>query len=131
MKKDWSLLEKFRTQIEGIESNPGEHFGLFMIRRLYTTLRIIASDGDYKAAGLDKSYAWEHVSVSVYNRTPTWEEMCKVKDLFWDEDEVVMQLHPAKKDYVNFHPFTLHLWKPILDEIPMPPTDTVGPRNVT
>lgn len=26
---------------------------------------------------------WEHVSVCPANRTPTWEEMCQVKDIFW------------------------------------------------
>src|SRR3954463_6943988 len=47
---------------------------------------------------------WEHVSISLHNkaRLPVWTEMCFVKDLFWDEDEVVIQYHPAKADYVNF-----------------------------
>lgn len=71
---------------------------------------------------------WEHVSISVKrktdhhpNRCPTWEEMCFVKGMFWSDDEVVMQLHPAKDNYVNFHPFVLHLWKPIEVPIPTPP----------
>lgn len=33
---------------------------------------------------------WEHVSVSLSNRCPTWEEMCMVKDIFWGEDECVI-----------------------------------------
>ena len=65
-------------------------------------LFVIASDGG----------GWDHVSVHVSGRCPTWEEMCVVKELFFKDDEVVMQLHPAKKDYVNCHPFTLHLWRP-------------------
>ena len=73
---------------------------------------------------------WDHVSVSLItsdrsaevDRCPKWSEMCYVKDLFFDEDEVVMQLHPAKKDYVNCHNYTLHLWKPQEQEIPCPPT---------
>ena len=65
---------------------------------------------------------WEHVSVSTAYRCLTWEEMCKIKDMFFFEDEVVMQLHPAKKNYVNFHDYTLHLWKPKTKEIPLPPS---------
>jgi hypothetical protein len=70
---------------------------------------------------------WEHVSVSLTNRCPNWPEMCFIKDLFWSDDEVVMQLHPAKKDYVNLHDYCLHLWKPTVLEIPLPPRIMVGP----
>lgn len=54
---------------------------------------------------------WEHVSVSRINRTPTWNEMCRIKELFWDDDETVVQFHPKKSEYVNRHPYCLHLWK--------------------
>lgn len=64
---------------------------------------------------------WEHVSVCPRNRCPDWEEMSQIKDMFWREDEVVMQLHPAKSNYVNLMPNCLHLWRPIGQEIPIPP----------
>lgn len=64
---------------------------------------------------------WDHVSASLSNRCPTWEEMCIVKDVFFNEDECVVQYHPSKADYVNRHPYCLHLWKPQDQEIPMPP----------
>lgn len=85
------------------------------------TLLVIASDGE----------GWEHVSVSVYGkaRCPTWEEMCWVKDQFWGEEELVVQYHPPRSDYVNNHPFTLHLWKPIGVEIPAPPAWMVGVKK--
>ena len=41
----------------------------------------------------------------------TWNEMCWVKELFWDDFEVVFQYHPPKKDHVNNHKYCLHLWK--------------------
>ncbi|WP_407397779.1 hypothetical protein [Treponema sp.] len=63
---------------------------------------------------------WEHVSVSYPRRTPTWEEMCKVKDFFWNDDETVVQYHPAKSEYVNIHPYCLHLWKPKDGEYMLP-----------
>lgn len=64
---------------------------------------------------------WDHVSVSFPNRCPTWEEMCQIKDMFFEIDECVVQYHPAKKDYVNVHPYCLHLWRPQHGEIRMPP----------
>ena len=68
------------------------------------------------------SGGWEHVSVCPSNRLPDWDEMCAIKDMFWNDDEVVMQLHPAKSNYVNLMENCLHLWKPIRQEIPVPPT---------
>lgn len=56
---------------------------------------------------------WEHASVSLRNRCPTWDEMCAIKDIFWGEEEAVMQVHPPRSEYVNLHPYCLHLWKPI------------------
>jgi hypothetical protein len=83
-------------------------------------LFIIASDG----AG------WEHVSVHVLDgkkmHTPTWSEMCHVKDLFWDREDLVIQYHPPESQYVNNHPHTLHLWRPTEQEIPAPPSYLVG-----
>lgn len=68
------------------------------------------------------SSEWEHVSVSTSARCLTWEEMCKIKDLFFNDDEVVIQIHPAKKNNVNIHNFCLHLWKPKSKNIPLPPS---------
>lgn len=66
---------------------------------------------------------WEHVSISKPNakRCPTWEEMCAIKDIFFEPEEAVVQYHPPKSQYVNRHEFTLHLWRPIGVEVPMPP----------
>lgn len=95
--------------------------GLFMvpIPNSRETVRVIASDGG----------GWEHVSVSLVNRCPTWEEMCAVKDLFWSAEDCVMQLHPPRSEYVNHHPFCLHLWRPIGRDIPQPPSFFVGPKS--
>ncbi len=80
---------------------------------------VIVSDG------LD----WEHVSVSLSDRCLTWEEMCFIKNLFWDDEDAVMQLHPPQSDYVNNHEFTLHLWRPMAANIPLPPSIMVGTVN--
>ena len=71
---------------------------------------------------------WEHVSITKMKaqRPPTWGEMCEVKDLFWDAEDCVMQLHPPKSEYVNNHPNCLHLWRPVDADIPRPPSAMVG-----
>ena len=72
---------------------------------------------------------WDHVSVSFKDRCPTWDEMSKVKDMFFHPYESVIQIHPKKSDYVNYHPYCLHLWKCQDQEIPMPPAWMVGPKE--
>jgi hypothetical protein len=76
------------------------------------TFNVIASSGG----------GWEHVSVSTEERCPKWNEMQKIKELFFNDEEVVMQLHPPQSSYVNVHPNCLHLWRPQHLEIPLPDT---------
>ena len=64
---------------------------------------------------------WDHVSVSLSNRCPTWDEMCVIKDIFFRENECCIEYHPAKQDYINVHPFCLHIWKPQNVTLPKPP----------
>ena len=78
---------------------------------------------------------WEHVSVHVVERgevrTPSWNEMCAVKDIFWEPAEVVVQFHPAKSEYINNHPHVLHLWRCTTQEIKTPPSIMVGIKGLT
>lgn len=73
---------------------------------------------------------WEHVSCSKSYGTrvtiPSWNDMCIIKNLFWDEEDCVVQYHPAKKDYINLNPYVLHLWRPCDLEFPKPPKILVG-----
>ena len=71
---------------------------------------------------------WEHVSVSPCKRhiTPSWDDMCMVKDIFWHDDEAVIQIHPPKKDYVNNKGNCLHLWRCSYKEMVLPPRVLVG-----
>ena len=72
---------------------------------------------------------WEHVSIVPYSgKYPTWSDMCDIKDRFFNEEEVVVQYHPAKSEYVNVHPCCLHLWRPIHLDLPTPPTVMIGPK---
>lgn len=111
-------VEMYRIQTINYRSRYGDDFGLFLIpvRTSNTPLRVIASSGD-KESGVN----WEHVSVSLPNRNPNWDEMCLVKRLFWDDEETVIQLHPPQSKWISKHPHCLHLWRNIDQEILLPP----------
>jgi len=68
------------------------------------------------------------VSIAPYKRSyvPSWEDMCRVKDMFFHDDEVAVQYHPAKSEYVNNMPNCLHLWRPLDAQLPTPPSIMVG-----
>lgn len=69
---------------------------------------------------------WEHVSVSLPDRTPTWDEMCAIKAMFWGPDDCVIQYHPPVGAYINNHPHCLHMWRPTGIGFPVPPSWMVG-----
>ena len=69
---------------------------------------------------------WEHVSVSLPARCPTWDEMQRVKELFWSDDETVLQFHPERSEYRNIHPFCLHMWRHKQANHPLPPRELIG-----
>ena len=69
---------------------------------------------------------WEHLSVSMPSKTPSWDQMCRMKDIFWNKDEVCVEYHPKEEDYVNMHPHCLHIWRPIEEYLPTPPHLLVG-----
>ena len=72
---------------------------------------------------------WEHVSVSRKSRVPSYEDLVRIKNLFWDNSDTVMQLFVPKEDHVNYRPYCLHLWRPLNSEIPRPPSLLVGPKK--
>ena len=119
------MRERFSRRVEGsrfvdgpYRSGGGEHNGAFILRHpnTYRKFMVIISDGG----------GWDHVSVSTRNRCPTWDEMCWVKDLFFDVTEYAIQIHPRAEDYVNDHPHCLHLWKPQDEHLELPPPIFVG-----
>jgi hypothetical protein len=111
----YKVPEQYRI-ITGARATPQNcgNYGNFCFKRNGFQYNIIASD-----------LGWEHVSVhcSVGKRniTPTWEQMCFVKDLFWGKEDCVIQFHPPQSQYVNVHPHVLHLWRPVDTDLPTPP----------
>jgi len=67
--------EKLRIK-KGSLASTGEYgnCGAFQLRR---GIFVIASDG----------LGWEHVSASKKLYPPTWDDMCYVKALFWDDSD--------------------------------------------
>lgn len=58
---------------------------------------------------------WEHISVSQGNKIPSWDEMCLARDIFWNDNECVIQyMHENNNN-------TMHLWRPVGADIPVPP----------
>lgn len=62
--------------------------------------------------GFDEA-GYEHVSFSAFNqKNPSWDDMCVLKDMFWEAEEEVYQIMPKKSEYVNIKKNCLHLWRP-------------------
>lgn len=112
--RDLSHLKEYRVPLLGDMGD--ETNGAFRIKIKGTEWGIIASSGE----------GWEHVSISHKHKTPSWKTMSELKDLFFEEEERVVQYHPPKSEYVNNHENCLHLWKPIDKEIPHPPSWMIG-----
>lgn len=102
----------------GFEHKPGDPFGWFMVPSPIKPAQMMAVQADGQTD-------WEHISVSLRNRCPTWEEMCYLKDLFWEAEDTVVQYHPPKSEYVNLAKNCLHLWR-FTGEMPRPPRGYVG-----
>lgn len=110
MRQTVARIERFRDKRVSREQHGPN--GLFYIPVCGQMCKVIASNGE----------GWEHVSVSLPDGVPSWEIMCQIKALFWRDDELVVQYHPPKAEYVNHEQYCLHLWRPINAEIPRPPT---------
>ena len=70
---------------------------------------------------------WDHLSVSAgwgprgATRVPTYAELEAARRMFFADHEIVVQIHPPLRQYVNCHPFVLHLWRSQSVDYPLPP----------
>jgi hypothetical protein len=62
---------------------------------------------------------WVHVSASRAGRVPSWDDLRRVKALFIGQEKMAIQVLPRESEYVNCHPFVLHLWHSV-DGDPVP-----------
>lgn len=100
-----------RHPVLGLGDHEGGYFRVQSPLQKDKMLDILASNGD----------GWDHVSVSLPHRIPTWTEMDFVKRLFFLPEEIVMQLHPAEVKHINNMKNCLHLWRPQNISVPLPP----------
>lgn len=134
MRREFSkFIESGRVQLDRTPRTfPGDLWGCFKLLCPITKQRlkiIVAppdvSDQEMMEWGLSGEH-FEHVSVSLGYRCPRWDEMCWVKDLFFEPEECVMQLHVPRSQHINDHPYCLHLWRPTKTPVPMPCAKTVS-----
>lgn len=114
-----ALIEPFRVRMPGWPYLPGTNNGHFCCRYNGAVLHVMASDGG----------GWDHVSVSLSHRCPTWEEMCYVASLFFRDSETLVQFRAKRSEYVNYHPYCLHWWRRQAVEHELPPSIFVGPKK--
>lgn len=86
---------------------------------MYTAYIKLPDCGTCSVVWSENEDGWEHVSVSPKKKfnTPTWNDMCVLKEVFFRDDEEAYQIHPKKSEYVNIQDNCLHLWKPVGHEI--------------
>ena len=95
-----NTLEESIIRKIGISSSQRSEFLIPTVTEMATISAINFKDDDF-----------EHVMLNPQNRLPTYEEMVSLKDIFWEQGEVTMQVHPAKSEYINIQKYTLHLWR--------------------
>lgn len=107
--KNLNELNDYRVELFGDIGDA--HNGAFKIKIKGEQYTIIASNGG----------DWEHVSVASLYKIPSWSTMQRVKEMFFHDHEIVMQLHPKKSEHININNNCLHLWRPLKESIPTPP----------
>jgi len=83
---------------------------------------LVPIDGEMWHVMISDGMGWKHLSITNAQKKslPSWGVMCRVKDLFFSDDEWCVQFHPAKDDNINDHPYCLHLWMPLNETMPRP-----------
>lgn len=117
-------VERGRERRGQFATPPGVTFGRFLFALGGIFALVLVGDG----------FGWDHVSVSLIRRNgldrwkpiercPTWEEMCRVRDLFFAPGAWVLQFLPPAADNISHHPYCLHLWAPQQASLPTPTAD--------
>lgn len=84
---------------------------------------LVPLEGQLWHVRISDGLGWRHLSVTNAQRAatiPGWSVMCRLKELFFDDDSWAVQFHPPKVDSINDHPYCLHLWEPLDAELPKP-----------
>lgn len=77
---------------------------------------------------------WDHIAIHVrawdkarksLARAPSPSETAWLKDLFFEPQEPVLQFHLARNHPLHAQAFVVHLWRPTIGEITLPPPELV------
>ena len=120
--RNLNVLNQFRQSLMWNHGDSGS--GFFIIPRNNNTFyQVVASSGS----------GWDHVSVCLLDRkgnfierTVTWDEMCLVKEMLFNDDEAVIEIHTSDEFEMYEKDYTIDLWKPLNKEMPLPNPDLVG-----
>jgi hypothetical protein len=79
-------------------------------------LEVIESSGGPGMYGPDDKADWLHTSVAYGHKLPSWEELGMVKRIFVGPNMQSIMVFPPAKEYVNIHPYVLHLYTRLDDD---------------
>lgn len=88
-------------------------------------LKVIAT-----AATEEDFVVWIHVSCSRKSRLPSWVDLTAVKHLFIGDDRRAIQVLPEKANWINIHPYCLHLFAPMYPGLDPIPDFTRGGKSI-
>lgn len=89
------------------EEHPEGLFGGWFYLNRLTSHTLILSGGTYDGQ------RWLHMSLGHPSRLPTWGEFVDAKEWAMGVERFAAQLIPPRSQYVNFHPYVLHLYSPV------------------
>lgn len=88
--------------------------GLLAYQNLLSGLRVIESERQERLAD---GRLWHHVSCSHQGHLPSFNELKLMKRCFVGDERTALQVFPPAVQYVNDHPFVLHLWTCVSEEV--------------
>ena len=108
---DWKLPDRVTILLPGYR---------FIDNYMNIQKRYLRNDGMSVICGMENHDGkwWLHVSCAKPDRLPTWEDLKEVKNTFIGRYKKAIQILPNEKEYVNIHPYCLHLYNCDNDMLP-------------
>lgn len=107
---DWAR-DLFPDEPISFVRTPHPLVGDYVYQHISSKLAVICS-----ATVEEDGRRWMHVSCSKPRCLPTWEDIRLVKDTFIGRERRAIQVLPPESEYVNLHPYVLHLWSCLDDD---------------
>jgi hypothetical protein len=72
---------------------------------------LIPFKSEYLLCLISDSGGWDHVNISLPHRTPNWDEIEHVRDMFFDAADTVVIFSPPRLFPFTSNPYHIHLWR--------------------